>query len=111
MLTVPMICQPLSSQPIDVCTAQYQHLSDLDLADFPAGDTSNMEIDLLIKSNYYWELVTGETRRGESGPIAFKTRLGWVHSGPVPDNEVQQSSVSLLTIHVLRIASEHQKFG
>lgn len=37
---------------IDLCAARYQHLSDLDLAD-SSSDTSNMEVDMLIGSNYY----------------------------------------------------------
>ncbi len=91
LLTVSSICQPLSAQPIDLCTA-YQHLSQLDLADPPSGDAPNMDVDLLIGPNYYWKLTTGETCRGESGPVAIRTRLGWVFSGPVPCHTLRFSS-------------------
>ena len=104
LLTVPFICQPLTPQPIDLCMTKYQHLSDLDLADHP-NSGSVMEVDLLIGSDYYWSFVTGETRRGDGGPVAVRTKLGWVLSGMVPG---QRSSHSLLTTHVLRVdASPH----
>ena len=70
-------------QPIDLCMMKYQHLSDLDLGDHP-NRGSVMEVDLLIGSDYYWSFVTGETRRGDGGPVAVRTKLGWVLSGMVP---------------------------
>ena len=101
LFAVPSICQPLSAQPIDLCANAYQHLSDLDLAD--SSEAPTMEVDILIGSNYYWDLTTGETRRGQSGPVAIRTRLGWVLSGPVPTVEGQQLAASFLTTHVLRV--------
>ncbi len=43
-----------------------------------------MEVDLLVGSDYYWELATGRICRGNDGPVAVETKLGWVLSGPVP---------------------------
>ena len=104
LLTIPFICQPLNPQPIDLCMTKYRHLSGLDLADYPNSE-SVMEVDLLIGSDHYWSLVTGETCRGDSGQVALRTRLGWVLSGMVPE---QRSPLSLLTTHVLRVdASPH----
>ena len=43
-----------------------------------------MEVDLLIGSDYYWSFVTGETRRGNGGPVAVRTmqvRLGPKRNG------------------------------
>ena len=74
----PLICQPLTAQPIDLCKERYQHFADIDLADANHGENDMMEVDLLIGSDYYWWFVTGETRRGEDGPVAVRTRLGWV---------------------------------
>ncbi len=107
LFTVPSICQPLSAQPIDLCATRYQHLSDLDLAD-SSNDEPIMEVDVLIGSNYYWDLTTGETCRGESGPVAIRTKLGWVLSGPVPATESQQSSTNFLTTHMLRVDASPQ---
>ena len=33
-----------------------------------------MAIDMLIGSDYYWDLTTGETIRGEGGPVAIHTK-------------------------------------
>ena len=55
---VPTICEPLVSQPIAACVKQHPHLMRLELADCSSTDSS-MPIDMLIGSDYYWELVTG----------------------------------------------------
>ena len=79
-LTFPVICSPL---PAHVSTS-YPHLHGLELADEPSS--SENSIELLIGSDYYWLFVTGETRRGEEGPMAVDSKLGWLLSGPI--NEV-----------------------
>ena len=73
--SVPMICEPLSHQPISLCKTTYGHLAPLSLADFDDGGTE-MPVDLLIGSDHYWTIVTGEVVRGETGPIALGTHLG-----------------------------------
>ena len=80
--TVPLICEPLSCQPIAYTKEKYKHLADLNLADFSrVGD--ELQIDVLIGSDHYWQLVTGQVIHGQSGPTAIDTHLGWVLSGPV----------------------------
>ena len=66
-----------------------------------------MKIDLLIGSDQYWNLVTGETRRGSSGPVAINTRLGWVLSGPTASSPPEASSACLMT-HTLRVDGQPQ---
>ncbi len=52
----------------------------------------DMPINILIGSDYYWQFITGETRRGRNGgPVAVKTHLGWVLSGPV--HEMSQGPI------------------
>ena len=104
LFVVPMICEPLAGQPISACIEENRHLASLDLADFSDG-TSSLEVDILIGSDYYWSLVTGGVCRGNSGPIAIHTKLGWVLSGSIPLRESEQSSVNLITTHVLRADS------
>lgn len=61
---------------------KHKHLADLNLADFSrVGD--ELQIDVLIGSDHYWQLVTGQVIHGQSGPTATDTHLGWVLSGPV----------------------------
>ena len=112
LFAVPLIHEPLASQPISGCAERYYHLSQLNLADPPNSET-HLEVDVLIGSDYYWELATGEVLRGErGGPVAINTKLGWVLSEPAPDIESHQASVSLvaahpITTHTLRVDSQH----
>ena len=57
--TVPLICEPLSCQPIAYTKEKFEHLADLDLA---VGD--ELQIDVLIGSDHYWQLVTGQVIHG-----------------------------------------------
>ena len=102
LFSVPVICQPLTSQPIEFCKETYRHLSNLDLADY-SEDGDSMEVDLLIGSNYYWKFATGEIYRGEEGPVAIKTRVGWILSGAVAKEDKQKSIFSFLNTHVLKV--------
>ncbi len=106
LLTTPSICEPLTAQPVTLCANVYQHLSNLELA-YPSDGSAVIEVDLLIGSDYYWELVTGRISRGEDGPVAVETKLGWVLSGPAPEAE---SACSLLTTHTLRVDA-HEEVG
>ena len=102
LITVPSICEPLTAQPISLCLEKFDHLRQLDLADYSNGQ-GTLQIDVLIGADYYWELATGRTSRCEDGPVAVHTRLGWVLSGPVPKAKEPKSSTSLLTTHTLHI--------
>ena len=101
-LVVPFICNPLTSQPISQSRESYDHLRGLELADSAdAGDT--LEVNMLIGSDVYWDLVTGRVLRGRCGPTAVDTKVGWVLSGPVD----KQVSVSLMftSTHALKVDS------
>ena len=77
--TSPVIC---SSLPALVDVTKYEHLADLELADECTGQWTDC-IDVLIGSNYYWSVVTGEVLNSDSGPVAMKSVFGWLLSGPV----------------------------
>ena len=102
LITVPSICEPLTAQPISLCLEKFEHLKQLDLADYPDGQ-AYLQIDALIGADYYWGLVTGRTSRCEDGPVALQTRLGWVLSGPIPETKFSKNSASLLTTHTLHV--------
>ena len=104
MITVPSICEPLTAQPISLCLGKFEHLKQLDLADYSDGQDS-LQIDVLIGADYYWELVTGRTSRCDSGPVAVHTRLGWVLSGPIPKMKRSKCSTTLLTTHTLHVGT------
>ena len=105
-VVVPHICDPVHTCSIDTSDVAYQHLSGLQLAD-PGTDGNDLQIDLLIGSDHYWRVVTGEIVKGESGPTAIKTLFGWVLSGP---SDVCQEGTTINFIssppsHTLRIDS------
>ncbi len=106
--SVPMICEPLSHQPISLCKATCNHLMSINLADFDDGD-AEMPVDILIGSDHYWTVVTGEVVRGETGPAAIGTHLGWVLSGPTCWADEGASAVNVITAYALRIDSHDVK--
>ena len=81
---MPLICSPIQNQAIQFAVESYDHLSHIELADsMKFSQNLGMDVDLLIGSDFYWNFLTGEIRRGEVGPVAMKTKVGWVLSGPV----------------------------
>ena len=74
LFTVPFICEPLSAQSITGVMEKYSHVSNLELAGFPNVD-GELNIDILIGSEYYWKLVTGKGIRGDDGPTAMDTKF------------------------------------
>ena len=73
-------------------------LSGLELADFDDDDNDNT-IDILIGIDHYWDVVTGDVVKGESGPTAGRSKLGLLLSGRVPKSvESQDPTVSNLIL-------------
>lgn len=81
-LCFPKICSPLST---NLDASRYPHLQGLDFADANIVDGSQPTIDILIGSDYYFEILTGEKVRGDSGPVAVNSKFGWVVSGPTQE--------------------------
>ncbi|XP_028409237.1 uncharacterized protein LOC114531819, partial [Dendronephthya gigantea] len=78
-LTVPKICAPLSTT-LDI--TQYPHLEGLELADDNLlSDGASSEIDILIGSDHYYDIVTGEIERGAEGPCAVNSEFCWLVCG------------------------------
>ena len=77
VVNFPVICSPLRS----VVTTNYAHLVSLDLAGFDERESNN-SIDVLVGADHYWDLVTGDIVKGEEGPTAINSKLGWLLSGP-----------------------------
>ena len=81
-LVVPTICHSLTSQSINHFQECYDHLQGLELVN-TAEASDRLEVDVVIGSDLYWSLVTGQVIRGrEAGPIPIQTKIGWVLSGP-----------------------------
>ena len=103
--TVPLICQPLQSQPVNRVIGDSKCFSGLRLADYSTGE-QNLDVNILIGSDYYWTLVTGHTIRGSQDPTAVHTKLGWVLSGPGSGDAGDLQRNNLVTTHVLKCANE-----
>ena len=98
------ICSPL---PGTINLESYPSFLELDLADYNTASNSNDDIDVLIGSDYYWDVITGHVIRESNGLAAVSSKFGWLVSGPVQktkngDNHVisnlilQQPSYSIL---------------
>ena len=93
---VELICGPIAGQTIEIAQQSYPHLQGLPFADCSYGE-EELEVDIMIGADYYWSIVQNHVVRGEPhGPVAVRTRLGYVLSGPVnvPGGS-QQSSVNM----------------
>ena len=94
-LTFPNICSPLNVQ---VEIDRYFHLQGIDLADNFISDNNNLTpddtTDVLIGSDYYWDVVTGDIIRGNGGPVAIHIRFGWLVLRPLKGVSANVNNVS-----------------
>ena len=93
MLSFPVICSPLQTA---VVVDQYPHLRNLDLADEDADEGRSDSIDILIGTDYYWQVVIGDIIRGDSGPVALNSHFGWLVSGPTKPLSVNYTVSTLI---------------
>ena len=80
---VPDISQ-VRNEHVEIVKTDYPHLRDIWFSDV-SKEEEILSIDALIGSDYLWYFQEGETIRGEEAhdPVAVKTKLGWVLSGPL----------------------------
>ena len=91
-MNYPIICSPLPSK-VEV---DYPHLEDLQLAE--SLDDNYRTIDIHIGCYYYWEIVSGKTLKGDSGPTTVLSKLVWLLSGPLRDSVTSDTvTPSLIT--------------
>ena len=102
-LCFPKICSPLSAS-LDV--SLYPHLQGLVFADASVVDGSQPNIDILIGSDFYFEILTGEVLRGDSGPVAVNSKFGWVVSGPTLERG-EISNVSMANLVIEKMSSQN----
>ena len=99
---VDLICGPIAHQTIEVAQQCYTHLQGLPLADYSRGD-EELEVDIMIGADYYWSVVQKNIVQGEfHDPVAIRTRLGYVLSGPVNMANSGQSPSSVNMSHVMK---------
>ena len=99
LYAVPVICEPFNCQPVSLRQLNYPHLAGLPLADYSGGQ-EQLDVSILIGSDQYRSFITREIRRGQGGPVAIHSDLGWVLSGPVSFS-TQDAPCSTLNTHFL----------
>ena len=67
--------------PMSCTVSIYLCLSELELANYSQKSSHNT-IDVLVGSDFYWILVTGEILKTGNGPVSICIKLGWLLSGP-----------------------------
>ena len=102
--SISLICESLTGQTVALAKNMYDHLRGRHLADY-STESAPADVDVLIGSDQYWQVVTGEVRKEDRGPKAIHTRLGWVLSGPI-EGFTYNTDPSVNGTHVLRCASE-----
>ncbi|XP_035210925.1 uncharacterized protein LOC118185207 [Stegodyphus dumicola] len=75
-LESPEICNAL----IEIRSQElYDHIQSLNikLSDYEDGESNHHKIDILIGSDYFWEIVSGKTKRLSSSVMLIDTLMGW----------------------------------
>ena len=99
---VELICGPITNQTIEIAQQCYPHLQGLPLADHSRGD-EDLEIDVMMGADHYWSVVQNHVVRGElHGPVAIRTRLGYVLSGPVNAASAKTQLSTVNVSHVMK---------
>ena len=90
----------ISNKHVEVVKKDFSHLPNLWFSDV-CRTKQELEIDLLIGSDYLWKFQMDQTIRGEpEEPVAIETELGYVLSGPLKPNSStgrQKYSVNIVT--------------
>lgn len=102
-ICVPEICKPLVNQNAKYYRDSYSHLKHLTLTDFSRG-SEEFSVHVLIGLDYYYSFITGEVLRGNEGPIAVKSKLGWILSGGV----AKQNQSNCFEIHTMKCVNESE---
>ena len=76
-MAFPVICSPVSTR---INIQEFPHLDGLQFADNLDGE--DQSIDMLLGADYYYKIVTGEVIKGDTGPTAEGSKLGWLLLGP-----------------------------
>ena len=89
------ICPAVSAK---VNVDDYAHLQGLELADASIVEGDQQNIDVFGGSDYYFDVVSRDVIRGESGPVAVSSMFGWILSGhtSVEDSREKFATTNLI---------------
>ena len=90
----------ISNIHVEEVKRNYKHLRDIYFSDVSKAEDL-LEIDILVGSNYLWCFQDGKfIRGGQEEPVAIKTSLGWVLSGPVKGKHFNSNSESCVALAI-----------
>ncbi|XP_074653596.1 uncharacterized protein LOC141907754 [Tubulanus polymorphus] len=92
VLVVPMITRPLDMGGF----LEIPEFKDLNLAN-PIHSECKFEVQLLIGSDHYYDFVSSEIIRSKQGPVAIKSCVGYLVSGPTGTSNDKISIMSVLS--------------
>ena len=104
LLSVEHICEPLVNAIVDL--EKYPYLKSLEFT-MEMRVVNQVSPDILLGSDQYWSLLTGEVIKSNNGPVALNSHLGWILSGPVAVRGTPMQGTTLVT-HVLRVESSSE---
>ncbi|PFX15799.1 hypothetical protein AWC38_SpisGene19971 [Stylophora pistillata] len=82
-IEISALCFPKirSAVSAKVNVHNYTHLQGLELAEASIVEGDAQNIDFLIGSHYFFDVVSGDVIRGESAPLAVSSMFAWILSG------------------------------
>jgi len=96
----------------EVVRKNYPHLHDIWFSDI-CRHKERLQVDILIGSDNLWNFQESEIRRGgPNEPVAIKTTLGWVLSGPLKGkilNSTENVNVNFVPLSSFPAKSDKQK--
>ena len=99
---VPTICSKLCNQTIDAAKENYEALYGLEMADNNDVSTE-LDIQVLVGANYYWDFVTGKIKRCGNGLVAVHSILGWLLNGAAGIRPDTATTAMVVKTHVMSI--------
>ena len=107
-LVVPKIATPFQNHLLSI-VPNCPYLAGLKLA-HPVTSESGFEISHLIGADYYWQLIQDEIVQG-NGPVAVKSKFGYLLSGPVRSTSSSTSSTNILKVMISELLMADHGFS
>ena len=111
VLGTQTICNTIKGQNTDLAVEQAEFVKGLQLAD-TGHHSPESKTDILIGSDCYWKVVTGEIERDtRSEMVAINTMFGWCLCGLFKNkNNINESNATLVSSnHVMRVSCENNE--
>ncbi|XP_045023522.1 uncharacterized protein LOC123467802 [Daphnia magna] len=99
-IVVDQVAKPLEDKHRERINS-LPHLKKLDLA-HPTIKNDIFNIELLIGADFYWSIVEDEKPIRGDGPVAVRSRIGYLVSGPLPGT-AHESPNPVIPLHVTAI--------